>query len=90
MNARFLKMLHDRSDKHLLPIGSSVHVNLRGVAEVFVHQKRLIRCEVSLTQVAVQLLLVGKNLHSSSTQHVGRANQDGEANFLNGRTKVVC
>ena len=59
------------------------------MTEVLIHQKRFIRCEVGLSQVAVELLLVGQDFHAAATQNVGRANEHGEPDRFHGCPKVV-
>ena len=90
MNTGFLEMFHDGTHQHLFAVGGRVDVNFRGVAEVLVHQKRFVRCEVGLSQVAVKLLLIGQDFHAASTQNIGRADEHGEPDRFHGCPKVVC
>ena len=90
MDTGFFEVLHDGADQHFFAVRGGINVNLRGVAEVLVDQERLIGSKVGFSQVAVQLLLVGEDLHATTAEHVGGANEHGEADFFHRGSEVVC
>ena len=89
MNTGLLQMFHDRPDQDLLAITGRIHVQLGGVAKVFVDQKRAIWREEGLGQVGIELGLVAEDLHATSAQDVRRANEHREADGLDRFSHVV-
>ena len=89
MNAGLFQVLHDGANEDLLAVRGRIDVNFRCVAKVLVHQQRLIRCEVGLTQIAIELLLIGQDFHATATQDIGGPDKHGEADFFHCRTQVI-
>ncbi len=79
MDPRFLDVLHDRADQHLLAVRDRVNVDLRGLVQELIDEHRFSpRDSYCFTHVAHQLLFVVHDLHRSSAEHVGWADEYGE------------
>ena len=83
MNARFLDVLHDTSDVDVFAVTDGVHVDLDGVAQVAVDQDRVVAGDLhGLADVLPQTRRVVDDLHATTAQHVGRAEQNRVADGL--------
>ena len=83
MNARFLDVLHDAGDEHVLAVTDAINVNLDCVRQIRVDQHwRVTRHHNGFGDVALQLNIIAHDFHGAPTQYIRGANDDGEANFL--------
>ena len=89
MDSCFLKVLHHGADEHIAAVARRIHVEFRGLTEVFVDQQRTIWCEEGLCEVGVELLVVAEDLHAAPPEHVRRTNQHWEADGLHRGPNVV-
>ena len=90
MHARLLDVLHDAADEHVLAVGDGVHIDLNRVAEIRVEQHRaLSRDDHGLGDVAGELGVVMHDLHGSTAQHVGRADDEWEAEPRGDRARFL-
>ena len=75
MYAGALHMLHNTGNEHICTVTDGVHLQLF-THNVFIHQHRLIGVDLhSRLQVVAQALLIGNDLHGTTTQYKGGAHQ---------------
>ena len=82
-------MLHDGPDQNLFTVRGGIDVDFSGMPEVFVHEQGLVRSEVGLPQVAVQLLLIGQNFHATPAENVRGSNKHGETDGFDRCSQIV-
>ena len=86
MHAGFLDMLHDAGDEHVaVGIADGVHIHFDGVMQEPVDQHRVVAGNlehVSRLHGDLQRGFVRHDDHAATAQNVGRAQDDGEPDFL--------
>ena len=83
VDARFFDVFHDAGDEHVLAIANGIDVHFDGVGEVAVDQHRAVAGDDhGLGDVALELGIVADDFHGAAAQHIGGADDHGEADFL--------
>ena len=71
-----LDMLHDTRDQDVGPVTDRIHLDLFSL-EILVHQNRMILSDpVDDTDKLIDLLVIERDLHTLSAQHIGGTHQD--------------
>ena len=82
MNPCTFYMLHNAGYKYIIAVANSVYFQFLTL-NIFINQNRLILVNrYSCFQIGSQLIFIRNNLHGTSAQNIGGANQNGIADFL--------
>jgi hypothetical protein len=86
VDARLFDVFHDPGDDHVVAIGDSVHVHLRGVLEELINQNGALGVVQAsqlrrLRHVLFHCLQIVGNHHRPATQYVTWPNQHRQANI---------
>src|SRR2546426_5760172 len=80
MDARFLDVLLDPADEDVLAVRDDVHIDLRRVGQITVHQDRVcLRDADRPLHEPGKILLAMDDLHPAATEDVGGPDEDGIA-----------
>ena len=98
MDAGLLDMLHDAGDIGVLAVGEAVDVDLDGVGEIAVDQKRPairhreLRRPVEIGgephEIAIDLARVMHDLHGAAAEHIRGADHDRIADLVGDRARL--
>ena len=82
MDAGGLDVLHDADDAHVFAVADGIGFAFDGPVEVMVEQDLVLRhVAEDVHDVALEFLLVDDDFHPLAAQHVGRADEQGKAEF---------
>ena len=83
MDAGFLDMFHDAGDKDFPAIAKRVHIHLYRIFQKAIYQNRVTaRNHYRIAHIAFQIAHLMNHFHGAATQHIRRANNHWQANFL--------